>query len=115
MHDVELIRVADILQVSTVFFTLLGFLPQLITLRQTKNSQGISQSSWMLWVAGSGMTLFYALVHYWFEGCCLPLVITTVLNCVLSLVTLVLVILYRSMSPQVRPPELGSPQQQNPI
>ena len=95
MYDVELIHVADILQWLTIFFTLLGFLPQLITLHLTKNSQGVSRSAWILWAVGSSMTLFYALVHYWFEGCCLPLVITTVLNCVLSLVTLVLIILYR--------------------
>jgi len=95
MYDVELIHVADILQLLTIFFTLLGFLPQLITLRVTKNSQGVSQSAWILWAVGSSMTLFYALVHYWFEGCCLPFVITTVVNCVLSLVMLVLIILYR--------------------
>lgn len=95
MYDIELIHVADILQLLTIFFTLLGFLLQLVTLRVTKNSQGVSQSAWILWAVGSSMTLFYALVHYWVEGCCLPLVITTVLNCVLSLVTLVLVILYR--------------------
>ncbi|MGH6636524.1 MAG: PQ-loop domain-containing transporter [Gammaproteobacteria bacterium] len=95
MYDVELIHVADILQLLTIFFTLLGFLPQLITLRVTKNSQGVSKSAWILWAVGSSMTLFYALVHYWFEGCCLPFVITTVLNCVLSLVMLVLIILYR--------------------
>lgn len=106
MYDAELIHVADILQSLTIFFTLLGFLPQLTTLRVTKNSQGVSQSSWILWAVGSSMTLFYALVHYWFEGCCLPLVVTTVLNCVLSLVTLVLIILYRvaPCHPKLRPP-----------
>lgn len=104
MYDVELIHVADILQLLTIFFTLLGFIPQMITLRLTKNSQGVSQSAWILWTVGSSMTLFYVLVHYWFEGCCLPLVITTVLNCVLSLVTLVLIILYRLAPCHPKPP-----------
>jgi uncharacterized protein with PQ loop repeat len=95
MYEAALINVANTVQLVTILLTILGFLPQLIRLCVTKDSTGLSRDGWILWVLGSTMALFYAFVHYWIEGCCLPLVVTTTLNCALSFVTLVLIVVYR--------------------
>lgn len=95
MDEAVLLSVADIIQLLTILLTILGFLHQLITLCVTKDSTGLSRDAWIVWALGSAMALFYALVHYWIEGCCLPLVVTTSFNCALSFVTLILIVLYR--------------------
>jgi uncharacterized protein with PQ loop repeat len=110
MYEAVLINLADIVQLLTVLFTLLGFLPQLLTLYGTKSSKGISRHAWILWVLGSGMALFYAIVHYWIEGCCLPLVITTTFNCAFTVITLILIILYRDSAFRARPRPHEQPQ-----
>lgn len=95
MDEALLLSVADTIQLLTILLTILGFLHQLITLYVTKDSTGLSRDAWIVWALGSAMALFYALVHYWIEGCCLPLVVTTTFNCALSFVTLILIVLYR--------------------
>lgn len=95
MDEAALINVANTVQLFTILLTILGFLPQLIRLCVTKDSTGLSRDAWIVWVLGSAMALFYALVHYRIEGCCLPLVVTTTLNCGLSFVTLILIVVYR--------------------
>ncbi len=114
MDEALLISVADTIQLLTILLTILGFLHQLITLYVTKDSTGLSRDAWIVWALGSAMALFYALVHYWIEGCCLPLVVTTAFNCALSFGTLVLIVLYRepplAEGLQPRPhPDLGRP------
>src|ERR687887_1156853 len=96
MHAAEWIHLADLGQLLTIFLSVLGFLPQLIKLLATKSSDGISQESWILWVGGNSITVFYAFVHYWIEGCCLPLLITATFNVALSVTTLILITLYRN-------------------
>ena len=96
MRAAEWIHLADLGQLLTIFLSVLGFLPQLIKLLATKSSDGISRESWILWVGGNSMTVFYAFVHYRIEGCCLPLLITAAFNTALSVTTLILITLYRN-------------------
>ena len=96
MRAAEWIHLADLGQLLTIFLSVLGFLPQLIKLWAMKNSDGISRESWILWVGGNSMTVFYAFVHYRIEGCCLPLLFTAAFNATLSVTTLILIMLYRT-------------------
>jgi uncharacterized protein with PQ loop repeat len=102
MRAAEWIHLADLGQLLTIFLSVLGFLPQLIKLLATKSSDGLSRESWILWVGGNSMTVFYAFVHYQIEGCCLPLLITAAFNTALSVTTLILIMLYRNTATRAR-------------
>lgn len=94
MEESLIRNLADAVQLLTIALTIIGYVPQLCRICNSKDSSSLSGTTWTIWVIGSVMALFYALVHYRYDRCCLALVITTATNAALSATTLVAIRFY---------------------
>jgi uncharacterized protein with PQ loop repeat len=100
MEESLIRNVADAVQLTTIALTIIGYVPQLRRIYKNKDSSSLSRTTWTIWVIGSVMALFYALVHFWYDRCCLALVITTATNALLSATTLAAILIYDPKAPR---------------
>lgn len=97
MSQDVIILIADLLQGWGVpMLSLVAYIPQWQKLILTKSSADISLKSWLIWTASTSFAVFYALVQYWVNGHGLALVFSSVTGLLFILVTVYLVMLYRT-------------------
>lgn len=96
MNDNQWLHLADVAQLLTIGITLSGYFPQLLRLYRTRSGKELSILTWLLWTVGNAMALFYGAVHYLFDHCCLPLVITTGLNFAFCFATTATILWFRT-------------------
>lgn len=95
----ELINaVANLMQVSVAFLSLIAYIPQWVKLVRKKSSNDISLRSWILWTISSVFAVFYAIVQLYNHGSGWALIISSVLSLVFVIYTVVLIIWYRKKS-----------------
>ena len=87
-------RIADVLQLAAGVIYLIGYLPQMLRLYRTKSSRDMSLAAWLMWNLASSFGLFYAVVQLLKTGSGWPLIFTTGLCFVLSVVTSAMIYCY---------------------
>lgn len=90
------IAAANFLQGSIPLLSLTAYLPQWRKIITTKSSKDISLQSWLLWSVSALISVFYALAQYQMTGQGTALVFSTVVNLVFVLITVYLLVVYRS-------------------
>ncbi|MBA3028288.1 MAG: hypothetical protein FP816_05655 [Desulfobacteraceae bacterium] len=91
-----LVTSANICQLIVPLLSLSAFLPQWAQLFRTKSSEDISLSAWILWSVSSLLALFYAVVQLLLNGRGWPLVISSVFGLIAVLLTVIMILQYRS-------------------
>lgn len=80
----------NLLMVVVTYVTYVSFIPQIVLLYKTKNSKGVSISSWYLWGFSASCYLAYALLEGGFG-----LIVSALSEFVLTTTVLVLAIMYK--------------------
>ena len=83
---------------TTVIISMIGYVPQLIKIRNGASTAGIAVGTWVLWTASAALALFYGAVHYVVDDCCGVLAFTSFVNFLLSLGTLLAVLARRKLT-----------------
>ncbi|MGA1205018.1 MAG: PQ-loop domain-containing transporter [Opitutales bacterium] len=91
-----IIRAADLGQAAVPLLSLVAYLPQWIKLCRGKNSGSMSMRAWTIWTVSSLLALFYAIVQLQVTGRGWALVLSTGLGLAFVVVTLLLVVRFRS-------------------
>jgi len=90
------VTAANVCQLSIPFISLTGYLPQWIRILRTRSSDAISLRAWGLWTVSAAFAVFYAVVQLLVTGRGWPLIISSTLALGSVLVTVALVMIYRS-------------------
>lgn len=99
MPSESIINTANFLQSFIPVLSLIGYLPQWKKLVRTKSSNDISLRSWIIWTVVYLIAAFYAVVQYQVTGIGVALVISSITVLMFVLVTVYLVLMYRSENP----------------
>lgn len=90
------IAAASFLQGSIPVLSLTAYLPQWRKIMATKSSRDISLQAWLLWSVSASISVFYAVAQYQLTGQGTALVFSTAVNLVFVLITVYLLVIYRS-------------------
>lgn len=104
---VMILHAADYAQMMTLVISMIGYVPQLVKIVRGVDTFGISMSTWLLWTTSAGLALFYGAAHYFVDDCCGVLALTSCVNFLLTLGTLLALVARRKASPYSPPQTLG--------
>jgi uncharacterized protein with PQ loop repeat len=90
------IAAASFLQGSIPLLSLTAYLPQWRKIVATKSSRDISLQAWLLWSVSAFISVFYAVAQYQTTGQGTALVFSSAVNLVFVLITVYLLVIYRS-------------------
>ena len=86
---------ADLCQASTIFLSLIAYLPQWSTILKRRSSEHVALWAWILWLGSSGLSLVYAFLLNYLEETARLLLITSTFNVCFLLFTLALILRFR--------------------
>jgi uncharacterized protein with PQ loop repeat len=90
-----LLPIANVAESLVPVISLVAYIPQWRHLMRTRDSRGISLSSWGIWALAYAISVFYASVLLAVTGMGLPLLLGTSFGLLFVLITMVLAWLYR--------------------
>jgi uncharacterized protein with PQ loop repeat len=96
------IAAASFLQGSIPLISLTAYLPQWRKIVATRSSKDISLRSWLLWSISASIAVFYAVAQYQMTGQGTALVFSSAVNLVFVLITVYLLVVYRSTPRRTR-------------
>lgn len=83
---------ACFLQGTLSVVNIIAFIPQWMKLFNSKSIDGVSISSWLIWLNSSIISLFYACMQYAKTDSGSALIVTTFISTICNLITIVLIL-----------------------
>lgn len=95
MPPKTVITIANVLQSSVPFISLIAYIPQWRKLIATKSSKDISLRAWLLWSLTASFSCFYAIVQYLANGRGVALIFSTATSFTFIVSTVYLISIHR--------------------
>lgn len=95
MPPKAVITIADVLQSSVPFISLVAYIPQWRKLIATRSSKDISLRAWLLWSLTASFSCFYAIVQYLANGRGVALIFSTATSFTFIVSTVYLISIHR--------------------
>ena len=95
MPSAKIVIIANFLQGCVPLLALFAYFPQWKKIIANKSSRDISLTSWLVWLASSVITTFYAIIQYKITGKGTALIFSSVLTLAFVFITVCLIAFYR--------------------